>query len=131
MGIRKYHNKWRLYCHDQDGNLIQKYLDSEEQAKELLEFYTANKNNITRNKKRCNASDQDLPVGLEDYHYTSKSSCGGNAYEYLYVAIKATVFINGKAKCRMRNYGRKRTRAEAIEICHKWRLEQVAIIEGK
>lgn len=124
MGVRKFYNKWRVYCHDKDGKRVQEYFDTEQLALDRLDDLTAGKNRRARNKKRSGCANPELPIGLHEFEYTKP-----HYKDNVYSAIKATVFINGKAKTMMRNFGGKRTRNEAIAICLKWRLAMVELIE--
>lgn len=115
MGVRAYHNKWRGAA-SLHGKNLQYYFDSEEAAKRFVrECKLSDSINkpvwAKRNTKRINAKHQDLPIGFFQTYEEKENDLGIVA---VYQQVKCVFKLNGKNKTISRNFGRRKSREEAI-----------------
>ena len=114
MSIRQYYNKYRVYVTSVNGEAIQKYFSTIDEAEAFEKEYNISKGLGVRNRvKRSCALNQNYPVGVFDNPY-SKMDVHGCMVDY--TSIKCSLQFEGHKLVVMRNYGKCRSKSEALEI---------------
>ena len=114
MSIRQYYNKYRVYATSVNGESVQKYFDTIDEAEAFEKEYSISKGpGVINRVRRCTARNQDYPVGVFDNPY-SKMDVHGCMVEY--TSIKCSLKFEGHKLVVMRNYGKCRSKKEALEL---------------
>ena len=114
MGIRQYYNKYRVFVTSVNGESIQKYFNTIDEAEAFEREYGISKGpGVVNRIRRSTARNQEYPVGVFDNSY-SKVNSHGCMVEY--TSIKCSLRLDGHNMSVMRNYGKCRSKEEALRL---------------